>query len=143
MSGNWKNWLPRLSWQSEDAEKQDLKVTLEQTRIFLRAANANVKALLFALAQSSEMNEGIRAETANLLGAIAFQHGGEITVKAEFFEALASSEENIKLTVTRDDAGNCTIKLNSDNIVDEATTPEEEEPDAPQTDEGDNNSQQE
>lgn len=56
--------------------------------------------------------EGLRHEAVTLLSAITFQHGGELSVKAEFFDVLEEpGNSNMKLSIQKQEDKSVILKL--------------------------------
>lgn len=81
------------------------------------------KGLNLAAGELYRQAENVRAEAIHLLSAIAFQYGGEITVKSEFFNVLAEpGNANLNLRIIKQDDGSVVLKL----VEDDTPEPEEE-----------------
>lgn len=70
------------------------------------------KGLNTAIGELARQSDGLREEAVTLLSGIVCQHGGELTIKSEFFSALADqNNSNLRLKLERNDDKSITLKL--------------------------------
>ncbi len=106
------NWIPRITWMQEDEEIKILKAEKEALEKYAaQLVNIN-RGLNLAIGQAIEQIDTLKTEAVSLLSAIAFQHGGSLTIKQEFFAALSEQEGELSLTIERNkEDRNVTISL--------------------------------
>jgi hypothetical protein len=92
-------YLPRVTWKTDDEEKTALKAKNEELISLIKQIDSINAGLNVAIGEANSKNEGVKQEAVSLLSAIVLQHGGELTVKHEFREALASDETNQMLKI--------------------------------------------
>jgi hypothetical protein len=92
-------YLPRVTWKTDDEEKTALKAKNEELISLIKQIDSINAGLNVAIGEANSKNVGVKQEAVSLLSAIVLQHGGELTVKHEFREALASDETNQMLKI--------------------------------------------
>lgn len=117
-----KSFLKKLvpTWKTDEvvrAQNIELLTTLRELLEINKGLNMSVGFL-------HGQNENLREEAVSLLSAITMQHGGELTIKSEFFDVLTDpSNSNLHLKIERQENKSVILKLEP---VEEESESEEE-----------------
>lgn len=123
---NLKKWIPRVTWKEQPQEFKDLQESYNEALGLLSELNNINRGLNGAVGDLMTKIDNLRQEAITLLSAITFQHGGELVVKQEFFDALTSDDNNLGLKIERQEDKTVILRLESI-----ATTEEDKEEEQP------------
>lgn len=105
-----KDFLNKIipTWKKDEqirAENLELTKAVQELIYINRGLNSSVGELM-------RQNDGLKEEAVSLLSAIVCQHGGEFTIKSEFFSVLADpNNSNLRLKLEREEDKSVTLKL--------------------------------
>lgn len=96
---NLANYLPRITWEPEPTELKEQLAEMIEAWIELNSINQGLNQSIGHLMRQIE---NLRVEAHTVLAAITLQHGGDLLIKADFFEAL-KSQHSSKLSIKKEE----------------------------------------